>query len=114
MRLDSTTIACWVIVGISLVLGALYIHHHNAQANFCQEQLKQLEYNIEDVTIWFKGTDYSLCDFLNSPSLQKVYEERNFKFVEGARNTKAIKEARDAANVAVGISAANLGMQAVR
>jgi len=74
-------------------------------------------FNIKDVEIFLKGTDYTTGDFLASPSLRKQYQlfqEGNNDFMDKARLAKKANDAKSSASMAVGISAASMATSSSR
>lgn len=102
---------------LTLVIAIVLIFY---AANYAQKvqtenrnQLSSQGFNVNDVEIFIKGTDYTLEDFLKSPSLRKQYElfqDGNNEFMYKARLNKKANDAEDSAAFAVGMSAASVAI----
>lgn len=82
----------------------------------CVAELPRLGYDVADVGVFLKGTDYSCGDFIGSRGLRAQYELfRDGKvsgFMEQARAKKSADDAQATANMAMGMSAASIAISA--
>lgn len=69
-------------------------------------------YDLEDVKVFLKGTDFSLHDFMSSKGLRVQYksfsEGQSAGFIQDARNRKKTSEAKSQAATATAISLVSL------
>lgn len=116
------TVTEYIITGVIflllIILGASFIHGNNKESR-CRVYLSEQGFDIKDVKVFLDSFDYSASDFLNSQGLRKQYEswKRGDNMMEArvaVQAKKAAEQARSSANVAVGVSAASMMMNAAR
>ena len=76
--------------------------------------VSQMNYSVVDVEIFLRGTDYSLSDFINSPSLRKQYDSfsqgNKSDFIEQARAHRQAQQAKSSADTATAMAGAAMVM----
>lgn len=105
---------------ILLVLLGFFGFYKLIESSFKEEQkivskVISEGYSIDDVRIFLKGTDYTIQDFVISPSLRNQYKEfqnGNSSFMDSARMNKKVNDAQNSANIAAGMAGAAIGMSA--